>query len=87
MIVKLVENTYLNALRDGDIVQGIDEAGTILIMGKYQESFLTSYNLAPIKNLINVVVDKSLISETVIIRGIKYKKLYGTTWTFEKEGV
>ena len=86
MIVKLTEATYLNALRHCDIIQGIDDAGTIIIMGKYQESQLISFNRSPIKTLINVVIDMSKNeTDMFILRGIRYKKLYENTWSFERE--
>ena len=89
MLVKITETTYLNSLRDGDIIQGYDETGTMLIMGKYHESLLTSYNSTPIKNMVNVIVDVTKFPpniETFLLRGIRYRRLYDTTWSFEREG-
>ena len=83
MIYKLNNRTNFKGLRNGDIIQAVDNDGTILIMGKYSTSSgLILETSCFIGTLTNVILDRTILESSIVLNGVKYTKKE-ENWTFE----
>ena len=89
MIYKLNKHVPFNRLRLHDVLQVVDEAGNMLLLGKYHtcgivmESSVNSTSF--VGTITSVILDSNITDSTFVCNGIRFTRSSDTNWTFRLE--